>query len=606
MFWQIHEDIFIKIMRDTVKRDGYIAKHHGAVCSMMFSPTDSHRLVSAGRDGTINVINTETGTVRNSWHQQGAEALSVAFSPSGTSLAGSFSDGIIKIYDVLSDQICRILKGHTGETRAVSWSPCGNYLASGGEDMTVRIWDVITGCDVVEPLTGHNFWVTCVSWSPKGTHMASGSADRIVMVWHTETWKLALGPLVSHEAPVHSLLWSPDGSRVASQSSDGNVCIWGVSERRSSTEKSGKWGERKVNFYEICHICRASVMEPSIIQMQLSTEKCICEQCFKTYEKNRMYLLRETVCTSTQSILWSADSQDVKIWSAPPLSSVCTSTQSILWSADSQDVKIWSAPPLSSPIECMAVSADRKYFASGCVDGTVHLWEASSLSQSQSQTMLAKDFLAKHDKTILCLALSPNLKYAATGSADKTVVVWDLNSGTALIGPLQNLSWVRQVAWSPDSKFLACGCDPFQVKIWDVSTSLQIGRQCLLGHNFSEITMRERKVCSVCCLRYSENHSFLTCYPCCLIICGNKCSESFLRLKHSLDCRGGTVQSVQWSPDGKYVLSWDDRGAIYIWEGVTGKETVGHLVSHIGAISSVEWSTDSKYITATGHQTANI
>ena len=93
--------------------------------------------------------------------------MSVAFSPDGQRLA-SASYQMVEVWDVLTGQEIRTLKGHTGAVSSVAFSPDGHRLASASADGTVKVWDANTG---QEPLTlkGHTGRVESVAFSPDGT-----------------------------------------------------------------------------------------------------------------------------------------------------------------------------------------------------------------------------------------------------------------------------------------------------------------------------------------------------------------------------------------------------------------------------------------------------
>jgi WD40 repeat protein len=571
-------------MKDMFKKYGCLTKHHGGVTSLMFSPVDHRLLASSGNDGKIKITDIEAGTVKKAWHHPGSEVISVAFSPSGTSIAGGLSDGTVIVFDVASGNVCCTLRGHTCAARSVSWSPCSKYLASGSDDQTIRIWDVKRGSEEADPLTGHTFWVTSLSWSPQGTLLASGSADRTVRVWHTATWKLAYGPLMEHIAPVVSVTWCPDGQQVASGCTDGKICVWNVAlgaKRILLPHKNKVW------IYEICDMCRKHIPDKSTVNRFHGHS--ICCECWQPYQESFFHLVHTISATSDLCCLsWSPVSQYI--------------------ASGGRGLEIWHASRGemvqgigTSGVECVVWSADGLYLAAGCASSSVHLWNVKK-SEELGEIYLHNNIVGRHQNVVLSVAFSPNGEYVATGSADCAVTVWKASSWKETIAVLMHKKLVRDVVWSPDSKALATGSEPFCVQIWDMSPELSVRKECLLGHNLRKYEDNKKTSCSVC-NKERKARDFLQCRLCAFKVCGQECLEITWRLKQTLERKGGNgvLQSVRWSPNGKYVVSWHENGIVYIWKQAKEEEAVVKLAGYIGAnVSSVEWSPDCQYITTVG------
>lgn len=70
-------------------------------------------------------------------------------------------------------------------------------------------------------------------------------------------------------------------------------------------------------------------------------------------------------------------------------------------------------------------------------------------------------------------------------------------------------------------------------------------------------------------------------------------------LVHALLGHSLWVNSVDWSPDGKFIASGSGDTSLVIWDASSGKE-VTSINFERGSVTSVAWSPDGKYL-ATGH-----
>jgi WD40 repeat protein len=90
------------------------------------------------------VYNLEDGVSRE-LASHGTKVTSVAFDPSGTIVATSSWDGIVRVGPVTGEPP-HLLLGHEGMAQSVAVSPDGEWIASGGrDDGTVRVWPMPKG-----------------------------------------------------------------------------------------------------------------------------------------------------------------------------------------------------------------------------------------------------------------------------------------------------------------------------------------------------------------------------------------------------------------------------------------------------------------------------
>jgi WD40 repeat protein len=131
----------------------------------------------------------------------------------------------VRIWDPGSQDLLKILLGHSAALQALAWSPDGKHLASAGDDCVVRVWDAEIG-RLLHTLRGHEASVRALSWSRDGKRLASGGNDKTVRLWDAEVGQPGRA-FTRHDQPVTFVAWRPDGKLVSVQASgDGPKRAW--------------------------------------------------------------------------------------------------------------------------------------------------------------------------------------------------------------------------------------------------------------------------------------------------------------------------------------------------------------------------------------------
>jgi WD40 repeat protein len=133
------------------------------------------------------------------------------------------SENTLRVWNVETGKIPRILKGHTGLIYALARLD-SRRVVSASADRTLRIWDVETG-QTLRTLTGHADWVIAVAYIGAGLAV-SASFDRTLRVWDVETG-LILHFLEGHTKKINDVA-RLDDRRIVSASADCTVRVWEV------------------------------------------------------------------------------------------------------------------------------------------------------------------------------------------------------------------------------------------------------------------------------------------------------------------------------------------------------------------------------------------
>ena len=136
----------------------------------MVITSDGRTAVSASRDYSLGVWDTERGKLcrRLQGHRGGVNA--VALTPNGQTAVSASVDTTLRVWDVSSGQLLKTLEGHANSVSDVALTSDGKTAVSVGWDYTLRVWNIACGKQVA----------IYVLESP-GQHVAIAANDRIVV-----------------------------------------------------------------------------------------------------------------------------------------------------------------------------------------------------------------------------------------------------------------------------------------------------------------------------------------------------------------------------------------------------------------------------------------
>ncbi|BAI93121.1 serine/threonine protein kinase [Arthrospira platensis FACHB-971] len=195
----------------------------GPIWSLAITP-DGQLVASGQTDGSINLVDIDTGTVVNTLSGHNQPVGTIAIAPEGRFLASAGGDGTIRIWDLWNSRLVRVLPGHRSWVHALAFSPDGASLASAGGDGSIRLWNVDTGFEE-RTLRGYGEQIQAIVFSANGEMLISGSSNGLLELWDRETGQLRRS-LAAHPQAIWSLAVSPDGQTLATGSWDRTVRLW--------------------------------------------------------------------------------------------------------------------------------------------------------------------------------------------------------------------------------------------------------------------------------------------------------------------------------------------------------------------------------------------
>jgi len=214
--------------------------HSGEVLAVIFSP-DGRLLASGSSDQTLRLWDPVTGEERKLLRGHTSAVRTLAFAAHNSQLLASGSaDGTVRIWDMAQGKEIKTLSGRLGPIRGVAFAPDGQSLASVGDDGSLRLWDWKAGQETKATKSRLGILFSVV-FSPDGTALATGGSKSLAYLWDRATLDRR-SVYTGHTGPVQAVTFAPDGALMATGAADGEVRLWDVASGQERRVLSGQAG----------------------------------------------------------------------------------------------------------------------------------------------------------------------------------------------------------------------------------------------------------------------------------------------------------------------------------------------------------------------------
>lgn len=204
------------------------------VTGVAFSPTGDFIAV-AGKDIDKHYIRQwVTATLEPSLRQYEPTStkkdynIKIAYSPRGGVLL-AYGGSAAQLFDLGTGREIRrygdgIFGRYLENILTAKISPDEVYILTGGSDGVAKLWNIVSG-DEVQRFVGHDGAINDVAFSPDRRFVLTGGKDATVRLWDRAGGR-ELGQFGGHAAAVNSVAFSPDGRWVLTSADDFTTRVW--------------------------------------------------------------------------------------------------------------------------------------------------------------------------------------------------------------------------------------------------------------------------------------------------------------------------------------------------------------------------------------------
>ena len=382
---------------------------NGYTTSASFSP-DGSRIVTTSTDGSISIWDALTHVNKGIVYYQDSTTLRHAinnssFSPDSRYVVTASEDRTMTVWDAKTLEMTRNLHGHNGEVLAVAFNHDQTLLASASDDGVIMIWETAT-YNVIKTLR-HSQAVNSVVFSNDDKLFASASDDSRIIIWDAQTFKQLL-VLDDCMAEIDMVTISPDNRLVAAGAEDGYLRIWEMSTGKCLYEIPSWSGV----YYSVDFSPNGQQLLTTIVSMG--------NTWIQIYDTNTGLLLRQLPINlhGTVKALYSPDGKSVVI------SIYDNSGRIIVWDIDDGFVPKQLVGHRNI-VYSAYYSHDGRHIVTASEDSTLMIWDANTLEEERR----SKNFRT----SLLSAVYSPDDQHLLIIMSDFEAVMLDVNTGAFIL-----------------------------------------------------------------------------------------------------------------------------------------------------------------------------
>jgi WD40 repeat protein len=485
-----------------------------------------------------------------------------------------------------------VFRGHTKTITDVKFSPDGTKLVSCSEDCTIKIWNVKTGIMIGSFNTYPNTPV-CITFSLDGSRFLTGGKRKGICFDANQLNSLI--SFYSNHGRIRSVAFAPNGKQIAVAAGnfvelrDGisGELVKSLSGHKAKVIYVGFFADGKslISYSEDTRIRVWNLENNTSILYETDDEKHSA-QCFshnskfnnlvaynqgdnviiQNIWKKRSFEFLEGLESEVNSLNFSGDGSIITAVS--DYNKICS------WNLSNEN-RISSYQIPEGKTNCIGFSNDGQMLVTGGFDGVVRIWNIDKIENTHIGDNLNAAITKEYSK----LKFSPDGELLVT--IGNSMKIWNAYNGILLFESNNNTASYSKIVFSPDSKKILTVCIDDYLRLWD-SASGNI--------------LYSKKIDNIASVSYSPNGDLIAVgvIDIKLIKADGLINIASLSGKH-LDY----VSCIDFSSDGKQLISGSYEGSVVIWELSDHKPIF--WLNHGGGVSRVAFYKDDNHFITIGN-----
>ena len=512
---------------------------------------------------------------------------SIAIHPQSGELATAGTDGLVKLWK--GDEMPRVLSGHSGPVLAVAFTPDGASVISGGADASVRRWNVSDGAQALA-YAGHQGQVTGVKVSADSATIVTTSLDRTVRIFATASGE---AKVLTQASPITASDFVSETKRIATTGEDHIVRILDTTTGRELQRFPASVAAlRAIRLTNSPQGYVTGGADGSLTFGSVSAESIMLADEVKVHDlaltPDGSHLV--TSGEDKTAKLWNLKGELVRSFSGSGTALKFVAVRSdgaqvasggdplfsqpnvLIWNlADGVAVRTVTAP---AAVTGLAATSDGHWVIS-CADKKIRVYsgEDGTLLEEFSTPAVTGE-----------IAVAPDLPLVASAGADNNAYLQNRSLKRVFKG---HAGSVTSVQWTPDgNRFLSAGIDQ-TMRLWSALSGKELGVWAPVNSPINGLA--DAADAKRVALTTDDKRLLVWEIPAENGDNPVQPAAPVLTVTAAVNLRGVSASST-----GSDYATTSDDGAVYLWDGTTGKlreRLAGHTAAALSSAVSADGST---------------